>query len=197
MMLTYCATRPRADIEIGAYQHPAFYRNIQTASYSMTLATTAVVLLWIGAAPEQSVLWSIGMPASCSRAGPEPTWCEAEQVGAVPLQPFSFAHTDSDHAGASPRVLWSDPEQQAEQCRLLWSAPGLIHSNTKRQSPGRKLRRGKGALSSVCSVWASHWPDQADRITLTRDSAIQSSAQARPRMVSLSSLCEAALFGHF
>ena len=42
MMLTYCATRLGADIELGTYQHPAFCRNIQTASYSMTLTTTAV-----------------------------------------------------------------------------------------------------------------------------------------------------------
>ena len=123
-------------------------------------------------APERSVLWSIGMPASCSRAGPEPTWCEADQVGAVPSgalcvddclktsrnEPVDMVDqqlwdrplcgaltrqcqrtktffrsdqersrgTDLDHAGASPRVLWSDPEQQAEQCRLLWGAPGLI-----------------------------------------------------------------------
>lgn len=41
-MLTYCAARLGADITLGTYQHPAFCRNIQTASYSTTLATTTV-----------------------------------------------------------------------------------------------------------------------------------------------------------
>ncbi|GJF00164.1 hypothetical protein PsYK624_164430 [Phanerochaete sordida] len=41
-MITYCGSRLGADIVIGTFQHPAFCRNIQTASYSMTLATTAV-----------------------------------------------------------------------------------------------------------------------------------------------------------
>ena len=47
MMLTYCAARLGADIELGAYQHPAFCRNIQTASYSTTLATTVVATVLI------------------------------------------------------------------------------------------------------------------------------------------------------
>ncbi|EPT05928.1 hypothetical protein FOMPIDRAFT_1026808 [Fomitopsis schrenkii] len=42
IMLTYCAARLGADITLGTYQHPAFCRNIQTASYSTTLATTTV-----------------------------------------------------------------------------------------------------------------------------------------------------------
>jgi hypothetical protein len=46
-MLTYCAARLGADIVLGEYQHPAFCRNIQTASYSMTLATTAVATVLI------------------------------------------------------------------------------------------------------------------------------------------------------
>ncbi|KAH9932931.1 uncharacterized protein B0H18DRAFT_984702 [Fomitopsis serialis] len=48
IMLTYCAARLGADIELGTYQHPAFCRNIQTASYSTTLATTAVTTMLIG-----------------------------------------------------------------------------------------------------------------------------------------------------
>ncbi|RDX48515.1 hypothetical protein OH76DRAFT_1483874 [Lentinus brumalis] len=42
MMLSYCASRLGADIVLGTYQNPAFCRNIQTASYSTTLATTGV-----------------------------------------------------------------------------------------------------------------------------------------------------------
>ncbi|KAI0668141.1 hypothetical protein C8Q78DRAFT_1048579, partial [Trametes maxima] len=44
--ITYCATRG-ADITLGAFSHPPFCRNIQTASYSMTLATTGVATLLI------------------------------------------------------------------------------------------------------------------------------------------------------
>ncbi|KAI0668144.1 hypothetical protein C8Q78DRAFT_277617 [Trametes maxima] len=47
MSITYCATRLGADIVLGAFTHPAFCRNIQTASYSMTLATTGVATLLI------------------------------------------------------------------------------------------------------------------------------------------------------
>ncbi|KAI0754316.1 hypothetical protein C8Q80DRAFT_361161 [Daedaleopsis nitida] len=47
MMLTYCAARLGSDIVLGTYQDPAFCRNIQTASYSTTLATTAVATLLI------------------------------------------------------------------------------------------------------------------------------------------------------
>ena len=46
-MLTYCAARLGADIELGTYRHPAFCRNIQTASYCTTLATTAAATLLI------------------------------------------------------------------------------------------------------------------------------------------------------
>ncbi|EKM52543.1 uncharacterized protein PHACADRAFT_149279 [Phanerochaete carnosa HHB-10118-sp] len=46
-MLTYCAARLGADIKLGTYQHPAFCRNIQTTSYSMTLATTAIATILI------------------------------------------------------------------------------------------------------------------------------------------------------
>ncbi|KAI9060793.1 hypothetical protein FKP32DRAFT_1016645 [Trametes sanguinea] len=42
LTLSYCAARLGADIKLGTYQHPQVCRNIQTASYSMTLATTAV-----------------------------------------------------------------------------------------------------------------------------------------------------------
>ncbi|KAI0656060.1 hypothetical protein C8Q70DRAFT_922311 [Cubamyces menziesii] len=48
MMLSYCAARLGADIALGTYQHPAFCRNIQTASYSTTLATTGVATILIG-----------------------------------------------------------------------------------------------------------------------------------------------------
>ncbi|KAI0643437.1 hypothetical protein C8Q79DRAFT_1012717 [Trametes meyenii] len=44
--ITYCATRG-ADITLGAFSHPPFCRNVQTASYSMTLATTGVATLLI------------------------------------------------------------------------------------------------------------------------------------------------------
>ncbi|KAI0668145.1 hypothetical protein C8Q78DRAFT_980296 [Trametes maxima] len=47
MSITYCATRLGADIVLGTFTHPAFCRNIQTASYSMTLATTGVATLLI------------------------------------------------------------------------------------------------------------------------------------------------------
>lgn len=47
VMLTYCGARLGADIELGTYQHPAFCRNIQTASYSMTLVTTTVATILI------------------------------------------------------------------------------------------------------------------------------------------------------
>lgn len=40
--LTYCSARLGAGIELGTYQHPAFCRNIQMASYCTALATTAV-----------------------------------------------------------------------------------------------------------------------------------------------------------
>ncbi|KAI0643438.1 hypothetical protein C8Q79DRAFT_1012718 [Trametes meyenii] len=41
-LVTYCATHVGADIEIGAFRNPPFCRRIQTASYIMTLVTTAV-----------------------------------------------------------------------------------------------------------------------------------------------------------
>ena len=47
-MLTYCAVRLGADIDLGQYQHPAFCRDIQTVSYSMTLAITTIATLLIG-----------------------------------------------------------------------------------------------------------------------------------------------------
>lgn len=47
LMLTYCSAHLGADIKLGTYQHPAFCRNIQTTSYSMTLATTAVATILI------------------------------------------------------------------------------------------------------------------------------------------------------
>ncbi|KAI0754317.1 hypothetical protein C8Q80DRAFT_361207 [Daedaleopsis nitida] len=47
MMLTYCSARLGSDIVRGSYLHPAFCRNIQTASYSTTLATTAVATMLI------------------------------------------------------------------------------------------------------------------------------------------------------
>ncbi|KAI0656068.1 hypothetical protein C8Q70DRAFT_389906 [Cubamyces menziesii] len=47
-MLGYCAARLGADITLGTYQHPAFCRNIQTASYLTTLTTTGVATLLIG-----------------------------------------------------------------------------------------------------------------------------------------------------
>ncbi|KAI0324669.1 hypothetical protein GY45DRAFT_1375361 [Cubamyces sp. BRFM 1775] len=48
MMLSYCAARLGADITLGTYQHPAFCRNIQTASYLTTLTTTGVATILIG-----------------------------------------------------------------------------------------------------------------------------------------------------
>ncbi|KAI0668138.1 hypothetical protein C8Q78DRAFT_277316 [Trametes maxima] len=42
LSVTYCATQQNAEMDLGAFTHPPFCRNIQTASYSMTLATTAV-----------------------------------------------------------------------------------------------------------------------------------------------------------
>ena len=42
LMLTYCAVHSGDGIVLGSFQNPPFCRNIQTASYSMTLATTAV-----------------------------------------------------------------------------------------------------------------------------------------------------------
>ncbi|KAI0643441.1 hypothetical protein C8Q79DRAFT_1012720 [Trametes meyenii] len=42
LSITYCATQQNAKIDLGAFTHPPFCLNIQTASYSMTLATTAV-----------------------------------------------------------------------------------------------------------------------------------------------------------
>ncbi|RPD52997.1 hypothetical protein L227DRAFT_423210 [Lentinus tigrinus ALCF2SS1-6] len=44
-MLTYCAARLGTDIVLGAYQDPAFCRQIQTTSYCTALATTAVATL--------------------------------------------------------------------------------------------------------------------------------------------------------
>ena len=48
MMLSYCAARLGANIALCTYQHPVFCRNIQTASYSTTLATTGVATILIG-----------------------------------------------------------------------------------------------------------------------------------------------------
>ncbi|KAJ3002964.1 hypothetical protein NUW54_g5561 [Trametes sanguinea] len=48
IMLSYCAARLGADIKLGTFQSPGFCRNIQTASYSMTLATTGVATVLIG-----------------------------------------------------------------------------------------------------------------------------------------------------
>ncbi|KAI0773066.1 hypothetical protein BD413DRAFT_656267 [Trametes elegans] len=47
ILITYCAAHVGADIELGAFRHPAFCRNIQTASYAMTFATTGVATLLI------------------------------------------------------------------------------------------------------------------------------------------------------
>ncbi|KAI0354545.1 hypothetical protein OH77DRAFT_1521795 [Trametes cingulata] len=46
-MLTYCAARLGANVVLGSFDHPAFCRNIQTASYTVTLATTAVATVLI------------------------------------------------------------------------------------------------------------------------------------------------------
>ncbi|KAI0643444.1 hypothetical protein C8Q79DRAFT_1012723 [Trametes meyenii] len=42
VLVTYCATGVGANIEQGAFRDPPFCRNVQTASYAMTLVTTAV-----------------------------------------------------------------------------------------------------------------------------------------------------------
>ncbi|KAJ8473841.1 hypothetical protein ONZ51_g7608 [Trametes cubensis] len=47
MMLSYCAARLGANIALCTYQHPVFCRNIQTASYSTTLAITGVATILI------------------------------------------------------------------------------------------------------------------------------------------------------
>ncbi|RPD52998.1 hypothetical protein L226DRAFT_617659 [Lentinus tigrinus ALCF2SS1-7] len=47
LMLTYCAVNSGSGIVLGSFQHPPFCRNIQTASYSMTLATTAIATILI------------------------------------------------------------------------------------------------------------------------------------------------------
>ncbi|KAI0666687.1 hypothetical protein C8Q78DRAFT_445003 [Trametes maxima] len=48
ILVTYCATRPDTEIELGAFRDPPFCRNVQTASYAMTLVTTAVATGLIG-----------------------------------------------------------------------------------------------------------------------------------------------------
>ncbi|KAI0643434.1 hypothetical protein C8Q79DRAFT_179662 [Trametes meyenii] len=47
MLVTYCATRAGTDIELGAFRHPPFCQRVQTASYSMALATTGVATVLI------------------------------------------------------------------------------------------------------------------------------------------------------
>ena len=47
MMLTYCAARLGSAITLGAYQDPAFCRQIQTTSYCTALVTTGVATLLI------------------------------------------------------------------------------------------------------------------------------------------------------
>ncbi|KAI0691360.1 hypothetical protein C8T65DRAFT_745483 [Cerioporus squamosus] len=42
LMLTYCAVHSGDGIVLGSFQNPPFCRNIQTASYAMSLATTTV-----------------------------------------------------------------------------------------------------------------------------------------------------------
>ncbi|KAI0766689.1 hypothetical protein BD413DRAFT_150254 [Trametes elegans] len=46
-MLTYCTAVEGANIVLGTFQNPAFCRDMQTASYAMTLATTGVATLLI------------------------------------------------------------------------------------------------------------------------------------------------------
>ncbi|KAI0668146.1 hypothetical protein C8Q78DRAFT_1081542 [Trametes maxima] len=47
ILVTYCATRAGTDIELGAFRHPPFCQRVQTASYSMALATTGVATVLI------------------------------------------------------------------------------------------------------------------------------------------------------
>ncbi|KAJ6627836.1 hypothetical protein B0H10DRAFT_311242 [Mycena sp. CBHHK59/15] len=48
LMLTFCVARVGSDIVIGTFQHPAFCKNVQMATYSMALATTTVATILIG-----------------------------------------------------------------------------------------------------------------------------------------------------
>ncbi|KAI0323939.1 hypothetical protein GY45DRAFT_498714 [Cubamyces sp. BRFM 1775] len=73
-MLSYCAAQLGSDIALGTFQHPAFCRNIQTASYSTTLATTGVATILIGYkawAYRQSYLEAFGKTACQSRTRPQ------------------------------------------------------------------------------------------------------------------------------
>lgn len=47
-MLTYCVAVVGSEIVLGTFQKPAFCRNVQTATYAMACATTAVATILIG-----------------------------------------------------------------------------------------------------------------------------------------------------
>lgn len=48
IVLTYCVARLGTEIIDGSFQKPAFCKNIQTTSYAMAVATTAVATILIG-----------------------------------------------------------------------------------------------------------------------------------------------------
>ncbi|KAJ7108493.1 hypothetical protein C8R44DRAFT_884572 [Mycena epipterygia] len=48
LMLTYCVAVVGSEIVLGTFQKPAFCRNVQTATYAMACATTAVATILIG-----------------------------------------------------------------------------------------------------------------------------------------------------
>ncbi|KAI0339725.1 hypothetical protein BDW22DRAFT_582774 [Trametopsis cervina] len=47
-LLTYCGARSDTDISFGAFEHPPFCRNIQSASYWVQFATATVATIMIG-----------------------------------------------------------------------------------------------------------------------------------------------------
>lgn len=47
LMLTYCVAVVGSEIVLGTFQKPAFCRNVQTATYSMACATTAIATILI------------------------------------------------------------------------------------------------------------------------------------------------------
>ncbi|KAF9255718.1 hypothetical protein L218DRAFT_967040 [Marasmius fiardii PR-910] len=47
MMLTYCVGRLGGEIVLGSFEHPVFCRKIQTASYALPAATTAITTVLI------------------------------------------------------------------------------------------------------------------------------------------------------
>ncbi|KAJ7152264.1 hypothetical protein C8R43DRAFT_1127339 [Mycena crocata] len=48
LMLTYCVAAIGSEIVVGTFQKPAFCRNVQTATYAMSCATTTAATILIG-----------------------------------------------------------------------------------------------------------------------------------------------------